>query len=375
MTTLVLNVDRDNDFGTKAGVKGPLVGYSQCYNAAVKLITVDPEDSDANALFGALKHYETLQSKGEDVDIALITGDEDVGEKSDEILASQIEQVIGTGKYQDVVLISDGAEDDYILPLILSRVKIRYVKHIIVRHNQNIESMYYYIVKAMQDKKLIKKIYIPIGLIFLTYGVTALSFAIFFDIIGKSAISPSLYALTLVTVVIGGYFTEKGFDIKENLEVLIKNIQTYSEEARLMFISSIISIGILLVGIASTYSIFYIKSMLPLDRVLYFFQIFSLWVYASLLSRALFKIADIYVGGSPGNNSLYYAISFSVSAEFLLFGIIGYIRYSLKYATFNYSLFSLIMIIIGISVALITAGIHRRNDIFSSLTASGKDGQ
>ena len=35
MTTLVLNVDRDNDFGTKAGVKGPLVGYSQCYNAAV----------------------------------------------------------------------------------------------------------------------------------------------------------------------------------------------------------------------------------------------------------------------------------------------------------------------------------------------------
>ncbi|MCL4346279.1 MAG: DUF373 family protein [Candidatus Thermoplasmatota archaeon] len=375
MTTLVLNVDRDNDFGIKAGIRGPVVGYSQCYNAAVKLITVDPEDSDANALFGALKHYEHLQSKGEDVDIALITGDDDVGEKSDEILAAQIEQVVGVGKYNDVVLISDGAEDDYIIPLILSRVKIRYVKHIIVRHNQNIESMYYYIVKAMQDKKLVKKFYIPIGLILLTYGITALSFAIFFDFIGKSAVSPSFYALTLVTVVIGGYFTERGFDIKDHLIELIKDIQTYSEEARLMFISSIVSIGIILVGISSTYSIFFYTSVQPIDRILYFFQIFSLWAYSSVLSRALFKIADIYVGGSKSIPSLYYAISFSVSAEILLFGIIGYIRYALNFTNFRYSIFSIVLIVIGVSIALATAGIHKRKNVMTSLTAIGKDGQ
>lgn len=375
MTTLVLNVDRDNDFGVKAGIKGPLVGYSQCYNAAVKLITVDPEDSDANALFGALKHYEHLQSKGEDVDIALITGDEDVGEKSDEILSSQIEQVIGTGKYKDVVLISDGAEDDYIIPLILSRARIRYVKHIIVRHNQNIESLYYYIVKAMQDKKLVKKIYIPVGLILLTYGVTALSFAIFFDFIGKSAVNPSFYAFTLVTVVIGGYFTERGFDIKDHLMVMIRDIETYSEEARLMFISSIISIGTILVGIASTYSIFYNTSLLPLNRVLYFFQIFSLWVYAAIISRALFKIADIYVGGLKSSSTLYYAISFSVSAEILLFGIIGYIRYALKFTGFGYSIFSIVLIVLGVSIALITAGIHKRKDITTAISPVGKYGQ
>ena len=54
MTTLILNVDRDNDYGIKAGVDGPVTGYGECYNAALKLISVDPEDSDANALFGAL---------------------------------------------------------------------------------------------------------------------------------------------------------------------------------------------------------------------------------------------------------------------------------------------------------------------------------
>ena len=34
------------------------------------------------------------------------------------------------------------------------------MKHVIVRHNQNIESVYYYIVKALKDKKLINKAYI-----------------------------------------------------------------------------------------------------------------------------------------------------------------------------------------------------------------------
>ena len=38
MTTLILNVDRDNDYGIKAGVDGPVTGYGECYNAALKLI-------------------------------------------------------------------------------------------------------------------------------------------------------------------------------------------------------------------------------------------------------------------------------------------------------------------------------------------------
>ena len=191
MVTLVLNIDRDNDFGEKSDIKGPLIGYSQCYSAAVKLITADPEDSDANALFGALKHYEGLQSRGEDVDIALVTGDDDVGEKSDEIISKQLDTVFSNNKYDDCILISDGAEDDYVIPLILSRTKIRYVKHIIVRHNQNIESLFYYVVKNMKDKKLIKKIFIPIGLILLVYGVAVLSFVAFFDLTGRITTSPS----------------------------------------------------------------------------------------------------------------------------------------------------------------------------------------
>ena len=364
MTTLILNIDRDNDYGQKSGVKGPVVGYSQCYNAAVKLITADPEDSDANALFGALKHYEDLQSRGDDVERALVTGDDDVGEKSDEIISSQLDSVFSDGKYSDCILISDGAEDDYVIPLILSRTKIRYVKHIIVRHNQNIESLYYYIVKAMKDKKLLKKIFIPVGLILLVYGVAVLSFVAFFDLTGRLTTSPSLYAYTLVIVVLGGYFTERGFDIRTKIDRVLNEVKAYSEEARVMFISTIVSIGIFLVGIASTYPILYDLKMLPLDRILYFLQIFGLWVYVSIVTRALFKIADIYIGGSPRSDTLFYAVSFSLSAEFLILGILGYLRYSLKYVGFNQALESVIIITVGIAIALVTAAVHRKRMAF-----------
>ena len=366
MTTLILNIDRDNDYGEKSGIKGPVVGYSQCYNAAVKLITADPEDSDANALFGALKHYENLQSKGEDVEIALVTGDDDVGEKSDEIISKQLDDVFSEGKYNDCILISDGAEDDYVIPLILSRTKIRYVKHIIVRHNQNIESLYYYVVKAMKDKKFFKKIFIPIGLILLVYGVAVLSFIAFFDLTGKLTTSPSLYALTLVIIVLGAYFTERGFDLRTKINTILNDVKAYSEEARVMFISTIVSIGIFLVGITSTYSILYNIRMPPLDRLLFFLQIFGIWVYVSIVSRALFKIADIYIGGSPRSDTIFYAVSFSLSAELLILGIVGYLRYSLKYVGFGQALESVIIISVGIAIAMITAAIHRKRTAFLS---------
>jgi len=50
MKTLILNVDRDDDFGRKAKVKSPIVGRRDNIDAANKLGQVDPEDSDLNNL-------------------------------------------------------------------------------------------------------------------------------------------------------------------------------------------------------------------------------------------------------------------------------------------------------------------------------------
>ena len=60
MTTLVLNIDRDNDFGRKANVKSPIIGLDNNLEAANKLAQVDPEDSDVNAIFLAISKYSSL---------------------------------------------------------------------------------------------------------------------------------------------------------------------------------------------------------------------------------------------------------------------------------------------------------------------------
>lgn len=70
---LILAIDRDDDFGKKAGVKGgPVIGRAACLDAAVKLSLADPEDSDANVLYAAIKLYDKLKEKGEfdDVEVA-----------------------------------------------------------------------------------------------------------------------------------------------------------------------------------------------------------------------------------------------------------------------------------------------------------------
>ncbi|MFW5987405.1 MAG: DUF373 family protein, partial [Methanohalophilus sp.] len=52
MQTLVICIDRDNDLGDKAEVQTPIIGREAHVDAAVRLASADPEDSDINTLFG-----------------------------------------------------------------------------------------------------------------------------------------------------------------------------------------------------------------------------------------------------------------------------------------------------------------------------------
>ena len=84
--TLVITVDRDNDLGQKTAIRGPVVGRKQVLTAALKLGIADPEESDTNAILGALHQHDNLdETNGEndEVEVAILTGDEKVGVRSD----------------------------------------------------------------------------------------------------------------------------------------------------------------------------------------------------------------------------------------------------------------------------------------------------
>ena len=73
--TLVLTVDRDNDLGVKAGIRGPVVGRKATLAAALRLGIADPEESDTNAILGALHQHDRLAEEAigdDEVQIALL---------------------------------------------------------------------------------------------------------------------------------------------------------------------------------------------------------------------------------------------------------------------------------------------------------------
>jgi putative membrane protein len=171
---LVLSVDRDNDFGVKAGLNSPFIGRQANLDAAIGLGIKDPEDSDINTILAAISIYEEMVKKGMDAEVAAICGDVKVGYESDVALATQLENVLEMVKPDRVVLVSDGAEDEYIFPMVASRVKVDSVRRVFVKQAPTVEGTYYILVKMLKDDKVRKRLLFPIGLVFAILGIFSL---------------------------------------------------------------------------------------------------------------------------------------------------------------------------------------------------------
>ncbi len=60
---LILCIDIDDDIGKKAGVETPILSRNKNLEAASILALADPEEADANAMFGAVRIYDSLLEK------------------------------------------------------------------------------------------------------------------------------------------------------------------------------------------------------------------------------------------------------------------------------------------------------------------------
>lgn len=246
--TLVLVVDRDDDFGVKGKVNTPVIGVQNCLDAATAFGIADPEDSDLNALFAAVSVCLEIQEDGHEADVALICGDEKVGHRSDLALVAQLEEVLDEIQPDSVVLVGDGAEDEYIYPIISSRAHVDSVRKVYVKQSPGIEGSFYIITKMLSDPGKRKRFLVPLGFIIVLLSLffimpALLVYSSDHDINTLASMSGSL-AFFFIGFVLILY----GYNVSELYQEFRKNLisSLAGDTTRLLFLCVSLSIVLLM---------------------------------------------------------------------------------------------------------------------------------
>lgn len=320
--TLVLCVDRDNDFGTKAGVASPIIGRRSNLRAAIRLATADPEDSDSNSLFAAIKAYDELKAKGEPVEIATVCGDPNVGDKSDHIISYQLGEIISKVQPESAILVTDGPEDEFILPLLEARLKVRQVRRVVVKQSERIEDTIYIIRKGMAKEQIRTWIILPLSFILIISGLLT--------IIGIYA--PQNLAFGIPAFGVGLLFLLQALQVRDRVEDIYQELHAGMRAAQLSIFTSLIAFLFIFVGAAYTYQVTASSGFPTWDEAtLYFISGFIWWIIPAIVSRLGGFFADFYLRHKKAVWSYIYLTMSGVSMIFLVSAGLVLVRYFLGY--------------------------------------------
>ncbi len=148
---LVLAIDIDNDLYRKTKISGPLLGKVQNLNGATQLALADPQDTDANTMFEAVRLYDEMLEEGYLVNVATVTGSEKEGYNADMEIARQLELVLQQYQADACIFVTDGASDERAIPIIQSRVKISAVRVVSVKQAETLEKTYFTVLEKLKE--------------------------------------------------------------------------------------------------------------------------------------------------------------------------------------------------------------------------------
>lgn len=210
---LVICVDRDDDVGKKAGVLTPVVGRNACIEAAQRLALEDPEDADSNSIFAAVKTYEDLVSKGYQAEVIVVAGTENKGVQADEKIVLQVRSVMEKFVANGAVIVSDGEDDESVIPIIQNVLPIVSVRRVVMRVSRSVEYSYAVLgryLRAIVFDTRYSKFFLGVPGILLVIGGIASIFGITKEI---SAILLSI---------LGGAFLIRAFDVDRTWSQWVK---------------------------------------------------------------------------------------------------------------------------------------------------------
>jgi len=235
---LVVAVDRDDDFGRKAKVAGPILGRKANLNAAAKLALSDPEDSDSNCTFAAVKKFEEAKRLYANVEVVTLTGVGKFGLESDKRISEQLDEVLEKFPADSFILVTDGAEDDQVMPILQSRAPVISKQTVIVKQAKEIEGTYYAVKEALRDPFLQKVVFGIPGIILLI-------------LIAMPSIGGQL-----VFGAIGAFMLIYGFGIFDRVAGIFRTIGKSISTQRSSFPFYIATVFVFGFGIISSYTAF-----------------------------------------------------------------------------------------------------------------------
>jgi len=331
---VVICIDRDNDIGEILGVEGPIIGREKNLEIAKNLALEDPEESDANCLFGAIKEYDNLRKEKKNVEIVTLLGDKNVGIISDSKIEEQLEKIIKKLKPKKAVFVSDGAEDEYILPIVQSKLDIIAVRRVIVRQSSQLESSYYMITKffkeIVHDPQTSK---IALGI----PAIVLVLYALFGDI-----------GWRLILGVVGVYLLIKAFHLEDFVNSLVSELGSTFSKDKISFFFYVLGGIFFIIGLVYSYDAYnlYINSnyviliLTSLHGGLIYYFVSGIFV---LTGRLLYFI-------DRKDKNMRYLTYYA-----LLFSSYIVLENSIKYILSEYSIFYLVFSVVISFLILLVA--------------------
>jgi putative membrane protein len=317
---LVLCVDLDDDLGRKTGVETPVVGRGDVEAAAVDLATADPEDSDVNVLFQGLHVYDDL-TVAEEVEVAAVTGTDGGDVEASRALGDEVDTVLAglsTGESVSAVVITDGAQDESVLPVIRSRVPVDSVRRVVVRQAEDLESMYYTIKQVLADPETRGTILVPLGVLLLIYPFATI--ASLFDVPGAAVFG-------LLSAVLGLYFLFRGLGLERLLDDAADRVRNVLYAGRVTLITYVVAAALMVVG--GVQGLALLRSMGtaveadPLLVVAAFVHGAVRWFAAAGVTSSLGQVTDAYLHDRfewRYLNAPFYVLAIAI----VLFALTGY---------------------------------------------------
>jgi putative membrane protein len=235
VATLVVCVDRTDDIGRKTGLETPVVGWEAVRSLVTDVGLADPEDSSVNCLLETLRVARDLRDSNEEAIVAVVSGASESVVGADRSVAYQLDGLMETHDLDSAVVVIDSAQDERLVPVIESRLRVDSVDRVVVRQARDIESTYYLLKQFLADEELRQTVLVPLGVALVVFPILALWQGI---AVGAATI----------TAVIGMFLLYKGFAVDDILRDASQQVRLALYSGNVSVVTYVVAAGLTMVG-------------------------------------------------------------------------------------------------------------------------------